>query len=87
MRYYFGSLDSRVHVAAIKHTDMTVLDYCKSVGMGMGRTIAGVAFDPSDVLVRVYISTNIFYWRDYYSIPDKVGWHNGKVSTLVSQMI
>lgn len=83
MRYYFGSLDSHVHVVSIKHASMTVDSTCKSVGMGMGRTIAGVAFNPADTVLRVYISTNMFYWRNYYSIPDKDGWHNGKVQTLI----
>ena len=83
MRYYFGSLDSHVHVVAIKHASMTVDSVCKSVGMGMGRTVAGVAFNPADTTLRVYISTNMFYWRNYYSIPDEQGWHNGKVQTLI----
>lgn len=83
MRYYFGSLDSRVHVVTISHLTMTVSEYCQSVGTGYGRTVAGVAFDPADSEVRVYISTNMFYWRDYYSVPDAEGWHNGKIQTMV----
>lgn len=83
MRYYFGSLDSHVHVVSLKHSNMTVQTHCKSVGMGMGRTVTGVAFNPGETKLRVYISTNMFYWRNYYSVPDNIGWHNGKVQTLV----
>lgn len=83
LQYYFGSLDSHVHVLSINHETLYVDNECKSVSMGMGRTVTGVSFNPGDTMVRVYISTNMFYWRDYYSVPDEIGWHNGKVQTLV----
>ncbi|CAN8061599.1 unnamed protein product [Agarophyton chilense] len=83
LRYYFGSLDTRVHVLTIDHKRMVVKHACKSESAGPSRSITGVSFNPADRTVRVYIATNTFYWKNWGLMSDEDGWHNGKVETFV----
>ena len=83
LRYYFGSLDTHVHVLTISHKKLVVQKSCKSTSMGDSRSITAVSFNPADRNVRVYISTNTFYWKNWGLMSDDEGWHNGKIETLV----
>lgn len=83
LRYYFGSLDTRIHVLTIDHKTLTVKASCKSESAGPSRSITGVSFNPTDVTLRAYISTNTFYWKNWGLMSDEEGWHNGKIETFV----
>lgn len=83
LRYYFGSLDTHVHVLAVSHTELIVQKSCKSKSVGHSRSITAVSFNPGDRTVRAYISTNTFYWRNWNIMSDEEGWHNGKIETLI----
>lgn len=83
LRYYFGSLDTHVHVLTLSHSTLVVQTSCKSRSVGNSRSITAVSFDPGDREIRVYISTNTFYWKNWKIFSDEEGWHNGKIETLV----
>lgn len=83
LRYYFGSLDTHVHVLTIRHSTLVVQKSCKSESVGGGRSITGVSFNPGEKRIRVYISTNTFYYRNWKLMSDEDGWHNGKIEALV----
>lgn len=83
LRYYFGSLDTHVHVLTISHSTLIVQKSCKSASVGAARSITGVSFNPADRGIRLYISTNTFYWRNWQLMDDESGWHNGKIETLI----
>lgn len=83
LRYYFGSLDTHIYVLTVSHKDLVVTDTCKSKSAGASRSITGVSFNPADISIRVYISTNSFYWRNWNVLSDEDGWHNGKIETFV----
>lgn len=83
LRYYFGSLNTHVHVFTVSHSTMIVQKSCKSESAGSGRSITAVSFNPGDRSIRAYISTNTFYWRNWKLMSDEDGWHNGKIETLI----
>lgn len=83
LRYYFGSLDTYVHVLTISHKKLIVQKSCKSISVGEARSITAVSFNPAHRNVRTYISTNTFYWKTWGLLSDEEGWHNGKIETLV----
>lgn len=83
LRYYFGSLDTHVHVLTLTHSTLVVQKSCKSTSAGNGRSVTSVSFNPGDRSIRAYISTNTFYWKNWDLLPEKDGWHNGKIQTLV----
>ncbi|KAI0562649.1 Plexin [Gracilaria domingensis] len=83
LRYYFGSLDTHIHVLTLEHKRMVVKGYCKSESAGPSRSITGVSFNPADTTLRVYIATNTFYWKNWGLMADEDGWHNGKIETFV----
>lgn len=83
LRYYFGSLDTHVHVLTVGHYSLVVQKSCKSESVGSGRSITAVSFNPGERNIRVYISTNTFYWRNWNLMSDEDGWHNGKIEALV----
>lgn len=83
LRYYFGSLDTRVHVLTVAHESLAVISSCVSGSLGSARSITSVAFDPADKAIRAYVSTNTFYWRNWNLMSDEEGWRNGKVEALI----
>eukprot|EP00178_Gracilaria_changii_P018661 TRINITY_DN534_c1_g2_i1.p1 TRINITY_DN534_c1_g2~~TRINITY_DN534_c1_g2_i1.p1 ORF type:complete len:876 (-),score=98.33 TRINITY_DN534_c1_g2_i1:346-2973(-) len=83
LRYYFGSLDTHIHVLTIDHKRLVVKHACKSESAGPSRSITGVSFNPADTTIRVYIATNTFYWKNWGLMSDQDGWHNGKIETFV----
>ena len=83
LRYYFGSLDSHIHVLTASHSKMVVHKSCKSKSVGSSRSVTAVAFDPAEKSIRAYISTNTFYYRNWKLMSDADGWHNGKIETFV----
>lgn len=78
-KYYFGSVGGAVHqVTAGK--DLTVTKSCQS-SLGKGRSILGLAFNPTSTAVTLYAATSTLYWKKTLG-DDPKGWANGAVETL-----
>lgn len=79
-KYYFGTLSGIVKVIEV-NKDLVVTSACDSESVGAGRAILGVAFNPQDSGIKLYVTSNHLYWGSGNNVqPDS--WANGKVQTL-----
>lgn len=79
-KYYFGTLSGVVHQIEVDK-DLNVISSCQSEAVGSGRVILGVAFNPTDRELKLYVSTSALYWG-FGDNPMEQSWANGQIETF-----
>ena len=85
-RLYFGSLFNLLYAITLDK-DVQVTHECRTRVPGkLERAVLGIAFDPTDVDIRMYFSTSTYEWRK--TNPPKIseytkGWTNGKIQSIM----
>ncbi len=75
-RYYMSSRTGTVTAAKVAK-NLVVTESCTGAGMGPGRAIAGIGFNPMDPQHRLFVTTNTYYHK-----KSKQRWDNAKVESV-----
>lgn len=77
-RYYVSAINNRVHSFAA-NSKMQASDLCTSPSLGQYRAILGLAFNPKDTEVKLYVSASILDWKREEKLTGPDAWTNGQI--------
>lgn len=77
-KYYATAMNARVHTFSID-SSMQLSDHCLSNNLGQHMSILGLAFNPADTELKIYVSSSILDWRLKNKISSPDGWANGEI--------
>lgn len=77
-RYYASAINNAVHSFAA-NSEMEVSDLCKSPSLGKYRAILGLAFNPADTEVKLYVSASVLDWKQEEKLTAPDAWANGEI--------
>lgn len=77
-RYYASAINNAVHSFAA-NSKMEVSDHCQSPSLGQYRAILGLAFNPADTEVKLYVSASVLDWKREEKLTAPDAWANGEV--------
>lgn len=82
-RLYCGSQKSEVLALSID-VDLKVSKTCTKniAGTGPRRWVLGVAFNPKSIALKLFFTSNTFFWANNNLLPFEQGWINGKVQSI-----
>lgn len=93
MEYYIGTGNGYVLRLRVDIFSLKVVDSCQSAAVGSDRSVLGLAFNPRELLSdgehpKLYLSTSTLFWksRQLSGGTDGVGWANGKVQLMESDV-
>lgn len=77
-RFYVSAIDNRVHSFATD-SKLRVHDICHGAALGTGMSILGMAFNPLDTEVKLYVSGSVLHWHQKNKLDHPMAWANGEI--------
>lgn len=77
-RYYASAINNQVHSFAA-NSRMQVFDKCTSPKLGLFRAILGLAFNPMDTEIKLYVSASVLDWKREEKLTEIDAWANGQI--------
>lgn len=84
-RYYASRMNSKV-VSFAANSKMEVSDICESPSLGEYRAILGLAFNPVDTEVKLYVSSSVLSWKKEEKLTGADAWANGQILLIMKDV-
>lgn len=84
-RYYLSVKNSKV-MSFAANSEMKASDLCVSPSLGQHRDILGLAFNPADTEVKLYVSASVLYWKEHEKLTGPDAWANGQILLVMKDV-
>lgn len=84
-RYYASAINNIVYSFAANSL-METYDFCRSPSLGQYKSILGLAFNPADTEVKLYVSASVLDWKKQERLTGPFAWANGEILLIMKNI-